>query len=283
MWQGGTRMEVIDMRVCGGAAPRVVAVVSATHATGRTSVAINLAVAAAERGLRVCLLDADGGAALRTATGHPTATLLDVAAGRARLADALRPGPEGVDLLALSAPARRTSVLVSDAALLAHVDALETRYDLVLVDGPGGTSPRGLFFAGAATEVLLVVTAHEQAVRQAEALIRMLAARRGRRELLVLPNACGSADEAARVVGALQAVATRAPHVRLRALGWIPSDDAVAEGRRARVPVVIGAPDAPAASAFVEAAHRLVTLVPSRPTGGAQFFFRSLIAQGRAA
>jgi flagellar biosynthesis protein FlhG len=268
-------MEVIGM-------PRVVAVVSATRGVGRTTVAQNLAVAAAERGQRVCLLDADVGAALR-AQAAPERTLFDVAAGRARWSDALRRGPDGVDLLALYAAEHRPQAVLSDAVLLAHVDALETRYDLVLVDLPSGSAHRALFFAGAASEVLLVVMPHEQAVRQAETLVRVLAARRGRHELLVLPNACGSADEAAELVRALQATGTRPPHVRLRPLGWIPTDEAVPAARRARLPVVSATPGAAAAAALVAAAHRLVTLVPSRPTGGAQFFFRSLIAQGRAA
>jgi flagellar biosynthesis protein FlhG len=211
------------------------------------------------------------------------ATLFDVAAGRARLSDALRPGPDGIDLLALYASERRPSAVLSESVLLAHIDALETRYDLVLVDLPSGSAHRALFFAGAATEVLVVVMPHEQAVRQAETLLRVLAARRGRREVLILPNACASSDEAADLLRALHAVGTRPPHVRLRPLGWIPSDDAVAAARRSRLPVVSAAPGAPAAAALAAAAHRLVTLVPSRPTGGAQFFFRSLIAQGRAA
>jgi hypothetical protein len=71
--------------------------------------------------------------------------------------------------------------------------------------------------------------------------------------------------------------------VRLRSLGSIPADDAVAQARRARRPLLAAAPQAPAAGALDALAERIVTLAPARPTGGAQFFFQRLIAQGRAA
>jgi flagellar biosynthesis protein FlhG len=195
----------------------------------------------------------------------------------------LQPGPAGIEVLALMAGDRRSPARVSDSALLTHVDALEARFDLVFVDTPSGTQPRGLFFAAAATEVLVVVTPDAQALRQADTLVRALVARCGRRELLVLANACQSPADATTVVQALAALAARPPHVRIRPLGWIPSDDAMSQARRLRRPLAATAPDAPAAHAFASAAERLLSLAPARATGGAQFFFQSLIAQGRAA
>lgn len=260
--------------------PRVIAVMGGARGVGRSSIALNLAVAAAQRARRVCLLDATGGPL--SSGAREGATLLDVVAGRARLSDALQPGPDGIEVLPLTGGDRRTSA-VSDSMLLAHVDALEARFDLVFVDTPSGAQPRGLFFAAAATDVLVVVTPEAPALRQAEALVRTLASRCGRRELLALPNACPSAAEATTVAHALAALAARPPHVRIRPLGWIPYDDAVSPARRARRTLVASTPDSPAAQALASAADRLVALAPARATGGAQFFFQSLIAQGRAA
>jgi hypothetical protein len=84
-------------------------------------------------------------------------------------------------------------------------------------------------------------------------------------------------------VRTLAALASRPPHVRIRPLGWIPYDDAVSQVRRMRRTLVSALPEAPAAQALANAADRLVSLAPARATGGAQFFFQSLIAQGRAA
>jgi flagellar biosynthesis protein FlhG len=256
---------------------RVVAVVGSPRGIGRSRIALDLAVAVAARGRRVCLLDADGGATSRILSPGGDVTLLDVIAGRARLSDALTSVREGIDLLTLTVRDRRTAPVTYESALLAHVDALEARYDLVMIDTPGGTQAGGLFLAGAATDVLLVVTPQAAVIRQAETLLRILAARCGRHEVFALPNACASAEEATTIVRAL---AARSPHVRVRPLGWIPYDGAV---RRARRSLLLDAPETPAAQALASAAARLVSLAPARPTGGAQFFFQSLIAQGRAA
>jgi flagellar biosynthesis protein FlhG len=200
----------------------------------------------------------------------------------ARLSDALAPARTASPDSSCD-PGARPPAVVADAVLLAHVDALEARFDLVVVDAPHGTQARGLFFAAAATDVLLVVTPQEAALRQAGTLMRLLATRCGRRELLVLPNACQGPDDATAIGHTLATLAGRSPHVRVLPLGWIPFDDAVSQARRARRTLVTVAPEAPAARALVGVAARLETLAPSRPTGGAQFFFQSLIAQGRAA
>jgi len=264
-------------------APRVIAVVGGARGTGRSTIAFNLAEAMARRALRVCLLDAAGGAPFGLGAPGERATLLDVAMGRARLSDALAPGADGVDGLVLATGRRRAPLAVSESALLAAVDALEARYDLVLVDAPIGSQPQASFFAAAATDVLLVATPEVPALRQAEALVRLLAARCGRREVLLVANACAGPADAATVGRTLGGLASRPPHVRLEPLGWIPYDDALAHARRVRRTLAAAAPDAPATRALDAVADRLVSLAPPRPTGAAQFFFQSLIAQGRAA
>jgi flagellar biosynthesis protein FlhG len=264
-------------------APRVIAVAGGARGTGRSTIAQNLAAAVARRALRVCLLDAAGGAAPGVGEPCGRATLVDVATGQARLSDALAPGADGVDGLAFTTGRRAVALGVAESALLAAVDALETRYDLVLVDAPLGPQPQAAFFAAAASDVLLVVTPEAAALRQAEALVRLLAARCGRRELLLVANACAGAADAATVGRTLGALASRPPHVRLESLGWIPFDDAVAHARRARRTLAAAAPEARATRAIDAVADRLVSLAPPRPTGAAQFFFQSLIAQGRAA
>jgi len=207
-------------------AARVIAVVGAARGAGRSTVALNVAAAAVKHGRRVCLLDASH-------AQREHATLLDVAAGRARFSDALDAGPDGIEWLSLAPADRRAPEGVSDASLLANVDALESRYDLVLVDAPGLAQPRGAFFAGAATDVVLVATGEEQGLRQAETLVRTLGARCGRHELLLVPNACRDAAEATAIARTLGALAARPPHVRVQPVGWIPSDPSIARVRRA--------------------------------------------------
>jgi MinD-like ATPase involved in chromosome partitioning or flagellar assembly len=260
--------------------PRVVAVVGATRSIGRSTVALNLA--AAGRGVhRVCLLDASAALASRGDRDERPVAFADVVLGRARLADALARRPDDIDVLTLER--RHMDPPLPLAALLAHVDALERHYDLVVVDAPAGSQGMASFFAAAATEVVFVVTPHAPAIRHAQTLLRALAQHCGRREVLLLPNACRSPEDATAVVQALGQVGTRPPHVRVLPLGWIPFDDALGQANAGGRAVVESAPECPSARAFVGAAQRLLTAAPGRPTGGAQFFFQTLIGQGRAA
>jgi flagellar biosynthesis protein FlhG len=260
------------------APPRVVAVVGAARGVGRSTMARNLAAAAARLGRRVCTLDAAG-----TARAEGVPTLGCVVAGRARLDDALVADADGFDTLTLAGGPGRASATPSDSVVLAYVDALEPRYDLIFVDTPCGAQARALFFAAAATDVLLVVTPDAQALKQTEAFVRLLAARASRHELLVLANVCQAPTDAAAIGRALAPLASRPPHVRLQSLGWVPADGGFAGARRTRRALVRATPEAPAARAIAEIADRLVHLPPARATGGAQFFFQRLLAQGRAA
>jgi flagellar biosynthesis protein FlhG len=264
--------------------PRVLTVVGATRGIGRTSVALNVGVAAARCARRVCVLDAAGGLAARAGATERVPMLTDVVAGRARLGDALATSPDGVDVLTLGGPDRRAAAPLPESALLAHVDALEPHYDLVVVDAPSGAfQPLTRFFMAAATDVLLVVTPQQAALRQAQTLLRVLGAQCGRFDVLVLPNACAAPADATAVVQALAAASARPPHVRVRALGWIPFDQAVNGAKQARRALAAHDPESPAGRAFAGVAERLLSSAPARPTGGAQFFFETLIAQGRAA
>jgi flagellar biosynthesis protein FlhG len=80
---------------------RVIAVTSGKGGVGKTTVAVNLALALADRGDRVLLLDADLGMAnVHVYAGVPAlVTLLEVFDGRMPLAQAVCAGPGGVRLL----------------------------------------------------------------------------------------------------------------------------------------------------------------------------------------
>ena len=61
----------------------------------------------------------------------------------------------------------------------------------------------------------------------------------------------------------------------------MPNDDAVPRAVREQLHVLLAAPGAPASRALVQLAERLAMRPPSGPSGGVQFFFRRLLAEGR--
>ncbi len=265
---------------------RVVAVASGKGGVGKTSLAANLAVSLAKRGLRVCVLDADLGLAnLDVVLGlSPARSLLHVVRGEARLDEVIVGGPAGIRVVPAASGFLELTALTAEQqlALLAEVDALEDALDVLLIDVGAGITPNVLFFAAAAAETLIVLTPEPTALTDAYALIKLLATRHGRQEFLVVVNMAVSVADADAAFRRLQRVTERFLRVRLEYEGFVPSDDAVTRAVRRQQPVVLEAPGTPASMAIARIAQRLAARPPAAPSGGIQFFFRRLVAEGGA-
>ncbi len=280
-------LEAAIIRPAATTAPlRVVAVASGKGGVGKTSLAANLAVSLAKRGLRVCVLDADLGLAnLDVVLGlTPARSLLHVLRGEARLEDVIVEGPAGVRVVPAASGFLELTSLGAEQqlALLAEVDTLEQSLDVLLIDVGAGIAPNVLFFAAAAAETLVVLTPEPTALTDAYALIKLLATRHGRQEFLVVVNMAVSVADADAAFRRLQRVAERFLRVRLEYQGFIPFDDAVSRAVRHQQPVVIESPGTPASQSIMRLAQRLAARPPAAPSGGVQFFFRRLVAEGGA-
>jgi flagellar biosynthesis protein FlhG len=265
---------------------RVVAVASGKGGVGKTSLAANLAVMLAKRGLRVCVLDADLGLAnLDVVLGlTPARSLLHVVRGEARLDDVIVEGPCGIRVVPAASGFLELTALDpgQQLGLLAEIDALEDSLDVLLVDVGAGITPQVLFFAAAAAETLVVLTPEPTALTDAYALIKLLATRHGRQEFIVVVNMAVSVADAEAAFRRLQRVTERFLRVRLEYEGFVPADDAVSRAVRRQQPVVLEAPGSPASMAIGRLAQRLAARPPASPSGGVQFFFRRLVAEGGA-
>jgi flagellar biosynthesis protein FlhG len=269
-----------------GASVRVVAVASGKGGVGKTNLTANLAIALAQRGARVWVLDADLGLAnLDMIYGlRPAHTLEDVLRGERRLADVVAAGPAGVRLVPAASGIAELTALTPGQQLrvLEEVDALDGELDVLLIDVAAGISSNVLYFAAAATETLVVTTPEPTAIADAYALVKVLATRWGRHVFPVLVNMASSAADAAAAFDRLASVASRFLAVRLESVGWVPLDDAVPRAVRAHRPVLLATPNAPAARAIAGVAERLAVTAHAETTGGLQFFFRRLLDEGRA-
>ena len=119
--------------------PRVVMVSSAMPAEGRTTTVINLALALAEAGREVTVVDADlrrPDVARRLGLGEE-AGLTDVLAGVADLADVVRPyGDSGVRVVGAGLVPPNPSGLVSSKRMRQLIADLRESSDFVLIDAP---------------------------------------------------------------------------------------------------------------------------------------------------
>jgi flagellar biosynthesis protein FlhG len=251
---------------------------------GKTTVVANLAVALARRRRRVLILDADLGLAnIDVVLGlNPSYTLQHVLRGERSIADVAVDGPGGVKVVPAATGIEELTRLGAEERLLLleQVDGLDGAVDVLLIDTAAGISSNVLYFNSAAHEVLVVVTPEPTALTDAYALMKLLATRHGLRRFLLLVNMASGEGEGRRTHAQIARVGERFLGVGIEYVGYVPLDDAVQRSVREQRPILLGAPRSPAARALEILAERVLARPRSeRPTGGTQFFFRTLVAQ----
>lgn len=273
--------ELVRGRAPGAPPLRVVAVTSGKGGVGKTHVACNLAVLAARAGRRVLVLDADLGLAnadivLGVAPHYHLGHLLE---GSVPLDDILAEGPEGVRVLAASTGVQELTQLDDQQKLrlVSALDAIEDRFDLVLIDCGAGIGDNVLFFAGAAQEALLVISPEPTSLTDAYAAVKVLSQQGGVERFSVVVNPVPTEAHGREVFGKLTRVTDRFLTARVSFLGWVPRDENLQRALMAQRPVVDLFPRSPSSRALGDIARTLLERPPppSLP-GGLKFLWQRL-------
>lgn len=197
------------------AVPRIVAVAGGKGGVGKSTIAVNLALALGRLGHRVTLVDADLGAAnLHTMLGvlNPTTGIGDFLDHRVETLDALKT-PVAIPTLSLvpgtSRPGAANLAKRDKLRLLGAIARLDA--DCVVIDVGAGSSYNVVDFVAAADHKLLVLTPHLPSLHNAYALIKACVHRVVRRLALddveqgLVDSALGH-DTKARTIAQLLAV-----------------------------------------------------------------------------
>lgn len=261
---------------------RVIAVTSGKGGVGKTTVSINLALALAEKGKRVMLMDADLGLAnVDVMLGlRPRWNLSNVIKGECELEDIIVTGPRGIKILPASSGVKQMADLTEreQAGLIHAFSTLSDRSDVLLIDTAAGISNSTVKFCTAAQEVMLVVCNEPASITDAYATIKVLNQNHGISRFRILANMAQSAIEGARIFQKLVEVTERFLNVSLDLVGTIPYDinsRKVVQQRKAIFDVL---PASSAAQAFKKLADRTDKWsVPTKASGNLEFFVEQLV------
>jgi flagellar biosynthesis protein FlhG len=265
-----------------GSAVQVVAVTGGKGGVGKTSVAINLSIALAERGRRVVLLDADLGLAnVDVLLGlRARRNLADVLAGSCTLAETLLDGPGGIRIIPASSGTQSMVNLsrAEHAGLIHAFSELAGSMDTLVIDTAAGISDAVVSFVRAAQECIVVVCNEPSSLADAYALIKLLNRDYGMQRFRILANQVRSPQEGAALFTRLEQVCERFLDVMLYHIGDVPWDDMVRKCIQRQKPVLLGAPRSRAAAALRELALKVERLpLPATPSGHLEFFVERLL------
>ncbi|MFI5889494.1 Mrp/NBP35 family ATP-binding protein [Actinoplanes sp. NPDC051513] len=249
-----------------GSRTRVYAVASGKGGVGKSSVTVNLAASLAKRGLSVGVLDAD-------IYGHSVPRMLGVEGRPTRVEDMIMPPQShGVKVISIGMFTAGNAAVVWRGPMLHRAlqqflaDVYWGDLDVLLLDLPPGTGDVAISLAQLLPNAeILVVTTPQAAAAEVAERAGAIALQTHQRLLGVVENMSwlelpdGSRMEVFGAGGG-QTVAdslTKTVGASVPLLGQVPLDTRVRESGDAGEPIVLAAPDAPAAKALDEVAAKL--------------------------
>jgi flagellar biosynthesis protein FlhG len=261
---------------------RAIAVTGGKGGVGKTNVSVNLAVAVAELGSKVMLLDADLGLAnIDVVLGlHPAHDLADVLSGERTLEEIVVEGPAGIRVIPGASGLQRMAELshAEHNGLIRAFADVGHDVDTLIVDTAAGISDTVISFARAAHEVVVVVCDEPASITDAYAIIKLLNRDYGHQRFRVLANMIRSAQEGRELYNKMCRVTDRYLDATLSFMGAVPYDDYLRKAVRAQRPIVQAFPRSRAAQAFKNLAKKLETWPsPAGANGQVQFFLERLI------
>lgn len=264
-----------------------IAVSSGKGGVGKTTFVVNLGIALARLGKRVCVIDGDLGTAnvdvlLNLATPY---NLAHVIHGERHMLEVIVEGPEGMIILPGGSGFQDLTTLSESKlnTLLKQFQQLEAYADIILIDTGSGLAPSVTKFIMAASEAILITTPEPHAITDCYALIKVLANSGSRSELHLVINRVESDWEAEDIGRKMVFASRRFLQTDLKVLGHIAEDQAVVRSIRKQVPFVIDPGRSKASLQIAEIAERVAGIEQeSARQGGARAFFermRKLIPQ----
>lgn len=254
---------------------RVITVTSGKGGVGKSSIAVNLAIALSRLGKRVVIIDADFGLAnIEVMLGiRPTYNLADLMFRGKNLSDIITQGPENIGFISGGSGIQELTNLSKDQIiyLIRKLVELDQSVDIIIIDTGAGITDSVLEFVAASSEILLVATPEPTSITDAYALLKTV----NRKSdfsiddtvIKIISNRVTPDEDGEEIYKKLSIVVTRFLKLKLEYLGHIPIDNTVSKAVMRQRPAICEYPNSTFSNQIISFAKQLCNTEPDLVQG----------------
>lgn len=264
-------------------AMRVISVTSGKGGVGKTSFTVNLALALADYGQRVTILDGDLGLAnVDIAFGLAARyTIEHLLSGEKTIEQIMLDGPKGIKIVPGGSGVQKLANLdrFKLSNVISNLGRLEKMTDLLIIDTGAGLGYNVTNFLYASDDIIVVTTPEPTALTDAYGLLKTLSREAKEIPIHVVVNKVKSESDAQASFKRLDTAVNKFLHGSLNFLGWVFDDPLVGHSVMQQNPLGNCFPDSPSYRCIEWIASRVsgIYLKPPRKAGGIRSFIGKLL------